>query len=77
MRSLIAAAGVLGLVGPLYSANAQKPAEPCIGAEVLTCGIKDGRPKAYPNVCAAIEDGARHIRPKQAGKPCPFEPERR
>jgi hypothetical protein len=34
-------------------------------AQVISCGIKDGKMKEYPTPCAAKEDGATDIKPKQ------------
>lgn len=34
-------------------------------AQVISCGIKDGKMKEYPTPCAAKDDGATNIKPKQ------------
>jgi hypothetical protein len=38
--------------------------------QVISCGIKDGKPREYPTPCAAREDGATDITPK-TGDSCP------
>lgn len=38
--------------------------------QVITCGIKDGQPKEYPDPCSARQDGASNIAPK-SGPTCP------
>jgi len=38
--------------------------------QVIHCGIKDGKMKQYPTVCAARADGAKNIAPRQ-GSQCP------
>jgi hypothetical protein len=43
-------------------------AETC--AQIVVCGMKDGRPKDYPTPCAAAADGATNIQPK-TGPNCP------
>lgn len=40
----------------------------CICTEAIACGMKDGKPKQYPNSCAAEDDGATNIK---LGQPCP------
>lgn len=44
-----------------------RPATLC--AQVISCGTKDGRRKEYPTPCAAKDDGATHITPKN-GSTC-------
>jgi hypothetical protein len=46
---------------------ARDPGRVC--TQVITCGIKNGKPREYPNPCAAEDDGATHIRPK-TGRTC-------
>jgi hypothetical protein len=43
-------------------------ARPC--PQVIHCGIKNGKMKEYPTVCAAQDDGATNIAPRQ-GSSCP------
>ena len=33
-------------------------------AQVISCGMKDGKWKQYPTPCAAADDGATNIKPK-------------
>jgi hypothetical protein len=33
-------------------------------AQVISCGTKNGQRKEYPTLCAAKDDGATHIAPK-------------
>ena len=38
--------------------------------QVISCGIKDGKPMEYPTPCAAMADGATNIKTK-TGDSCP------
>ena len=38
--------------------------------QVISCGLKDGKWKEYPNPDAARADGATNIKPKEGDKPC-------
>jgi hypothetical protein len=41
------------------------PANPgAVCAQVISCGTKNGQRKEYPTPCAAKDDGATHIAPK-------------
>jgi hypothetical protein len=41
------------------------PANPgVVCAQVISCGTKNGQRKEYPTPCAAKDDGATHIAPK-------------
>lgn len=46
------------------------PGKETVCAQVITCGLKDGKPKEYADPCKAREDGATNIAPKTAGS-CP------
>jgi hypothetical protein len=58
---------VLGANVSLGSAADQKPIRTAesVCVQVISCGIKDGKMKEYPTPCAAKDDGATDIKPKQ------------
>jgi len=54
-----------GITGPVMPVP--KSAER-LCTQVITCGIKDGKPKQYPTQCAAEDDGATNLK---IGQACP------
>jgi hypothetical protein len=61
---LIISLGVNVSPGNATDHNLIRTAE-AVCAQVISCGIKDGKMREYPTPCAAEEDGATSIRPKQ------------
>jgi hypothetical protein len=63
-------AGYLTMSGRPAVAQAGQPLPPTrMCAQVISCGTKDGKVKEYPTPCAAQDDGATNIHPKN-GSTC-------